>query len=222
MPLKLYDNSEAVPEALRASAIETKDGKFAVDEPVDPELGDAGKRALDNMKAAKKEEERLRKAAEAELAELKLKADAAARGITEDQLQKIREAEAAKIKPLEEERDQLRTEVRKLKLTDRVQALALRHGVLSARIEDAMLTLERRTDLTDDGVDIVVKDKAGNITTEKVDDFLSKTFKAEKPWLYAGTNASGSGAAGGGSGDDITTPDPEVLANKVREIAGAF
>jgi hypothetical protein len=31
--LKLYDSTDAVPEALRATALETKDGKFAVDEP---------------------------------------------------------------------------------------------------------------------------------------------------------------------------------------------
>jgi hypothetical protein len=42
---------------------------------------------------------------------------------------------------------------------------------------------------------IVVKDKDGKATTEKIEDFLSKTFKKEKPWLYAGSGARGSGLA---------------------------
>jgi hypothetical protein len=70
MPLKLYDTQDAVPEAQRANAIETKDGKFAVVEE-DPQLADAGKRALDAERKRARDAEEARKAAEKERDDLK-------------------------------------------------------------------------------------------------------------------------------------------------------
>jgi hypothetical protein len=64
MPIKLYDTRDAIPEAQRAAAIETKDGKFAAEEPTDPGLSDAGKRALDAERERANEAEKARKAAE--------------------------------------------------------------------------------------------------------------------------------------------------------------
>lgn len=208
MPLKKYPSQTDVPEAQRATAIELKSGEWAVEE-VDPALGDAGKKALDEERERAATADKARKAAEKELADLKRTVDARAKGISDEELQKIRDAEAAARKPIEEERDRLATENRKLKLTDRVQALALKYGVMSDRIEDAMLNLDRRTDLTDAG-GIVVKDKTGTLTTETIDDFLKTTFKRERPWLYAGSGASGSGAEGSsGSGAPPATPAGE-------------
>jgi hypothetical protein len=222
MPLKLYDTQDAVPEAQRANAIETKDGKFAIVEE-DPQLADAGKRALDAERKRAKDAEDARKATEKELNDLKRKQDAADKGITEEQLAALRAEDEKKRKPIEDENASLKSKLRKMTLTDRIQALALKYGVMPDRIEDAMLALEKRTDLTDDGESIVVKDKAGTITSEKIEDFLAKTFKTEKPWLYSGSGASGSGAEGSnGSGGDTKPPTKESLDEKRAQVIGAL
>lgn len=204
MPLKLYDTREAVPETSRATALETKDGKFAIVEE-DEALRDSGRAALQAERERADAAEKARKIAEKKAADLEREKDARAKGISDEELQKIRDAEAAARKPIEEERDRLANENRKLKLTDRVQALALKYGVMADRIEDAMLNLDRRTDLTDTG-GIVVKDKTGALTTETIDDFLKTTFKKERPWLYAGSGASGSGAEGSNSAGPPPAP----------------
>lgn len=205
MPLKTYDTKESVPEAQRATAIETKDGKFVVEE-VDTTLGDRGAAALEKERADRKKAEDARKLAEKERDELKLKVDAAAKGITEVELQKIRDAEAAKIKPIEEERDRLARENRQLKLTDRVKALALASGVMPDRIGKVMKDLEGRVDLTEDGNSIVVKDAEGKVTATTIENFLTTDYKKEAPFFYKGTGAAGSDSTGseggGGSGYD--------------------
>lgn len=205
MPMKLYDSKDAVPEAQRAAAVETKEGKFAVAE--DPaDLGEAGKKAIADERAARKAAEDKLKAAEKERDDLKLKADAAAKGITEAELQKIRDDEAKNRKPIEDENARIKAENRKLKLTDRVRAMGVKFGWMSDRVEKAMKDLEGRVDLTEDGNSIVVKDAAGNVTAEKIEDFLSTTYKKEAPFFYAGTGASGSGSngsEGGPAGDGV-------------------
>lgn len=220
MPLKLYDTKDAVPEAQREAAIETKDGKFAVSDD-DPALGEAGKRALEQEREARRKADDARKAAERERDELKRTAEAKAAGISEAELTKIREAEAAARKPIEEERDRVLAENRKLKLTDRVQALALKNGVMQDRIKQAMKILDERTDLTDAG-GIVVKDEDGKVTTETIDDFLAKTFKKEAPWFYRGTGASGSGASGSDADPELPKPDPAKAEARRQQVRAAF
>lgn len=224
MPLKTYDTKEAIPADQQATAVELKDGKWVVEE-VDPTLGEKGQRALEEERTARKKEELQRKAAEKERDDLKRKQDALDKGISDEELQKIRNDEAAARKPIEDELAKTKSENRRLKLTDRVQALALKSGVMADRLEDAMLSLSQRTDLTDaDG--IVVKDKAGNITTETIDVFLKTTFKAEKPWLYVGSGMGGGGAAGSeGAADvpEVTKEEAAIAADaRRREVASAF
>lgn len=226
MALRLYDTKELVPEAHREAAIETKDGKFAVEE-IDPALGAAGKKALDEERVARQKADDARKAAEKERDDLKRAADARAGNISDEQLQKLRDEDAAKRKaeldPVAAERDAFKAKYRKATLNDRVQALFLKNGGMPDRVEDAMLALDKRTDLTDtDG--IVVKDRDGKVTTETIDDFLKKTFKSEKPWLYAGSGAAGSGARGSSGSADDQKPEPsiEAQAERQRQIAGAF
>lgn len=222
MPIKQADTKELVPEALRDAAIEGKDGKWHYEE-TDPALTDAGKRALQEERDARKAEEKRRKDVERERDELKRTAEAKAAGISEAELTRMREAEAAARKPIEDELTATKAENRKLKLTDRVQALALKHGVMQDRIKQAMRILDERTDLTDTG-GIVVKDEEGKVTTETIDDFLSKTFKKESPWFYKGTGSSGSGAAGSEGGGEEPKPKPkdEQVAQKRAQVAGSF
>jgi hypothetical protein len=140
-----------------------------------------------------------RKAAEKERDDLKRAADAKAKGISEEELQKIRDAEAAARKPIEDERDRLIAENRKLKLDDKVRALYLKHDGMSDRVDDAMDQLLKRAELGDaDG--IVFKDEKGQVTADDAETFFKK-FRAAKPWLFKGSGASGSGAEGSnGSG----------------------
>lgn len=226
MPIKQYDTRDAVPEAQRAAAIETKEGKFVVSEE-DPALGEKGERALAAAKEAQREEEKKRKAAEKEAADLKRERDARSNNITDEQLQKLRDEDAERrrleLDPITKERDDLKAKYRKATLTDRVQALALKHGVMPNRIKQAMKILDERVDLTDSDA-IVVKSEEGKVTTETIDDFLAKTFKKESPWFYAGAGGSGSGAQGSdASSDDAPPPaNDEAKEKKRREVAGAF
>lgn len=218
MPLPTFAKQEEIPEAFR-SEYEERDGVWHPKATGELEV-ERKKRA--ELLDEKKKEEKRRQDVERERDELKRSADAKAAGISEEELQKIRDAEAAARKPIEDELAQAKAENRKLRLTDRVQALALKFGVLPDRIEDAMQLLEKRTDLTDAN-GIVVKDKNGAVTTEKIEDFLQKTFKAEKPWLYAGSGGAGSGSPGpGGGGDPPPAPDKEAQEARRQQVRAAF
>jgi hypothetical protein len=218
MPLKTYASQAEVPEAQRAAAVEAKDGKWIVAE---DDVGDAGKKALDAERdARRKADDKARaaddakKALEQQLADLRLKADAAAKGITEAELQKIRDTEAAKIKPIEEALAKAKAENRKLKLTDRVKALALANGVMPDRIDKAMKDLDGRVDLTEDGESIVVKDATGKVTATTIEDFLKTEYRKEAKFFYKGTGSTGSGSEGSeGDGGDGSSYDP-VAAGK--------
>lgn len=220
--LKEYDTKELVPEKLRESALELKSGKWAVDEP-DPSLGEKGEKALQAMKDKARDEERLRKVAEKERDELKLAAEAKDKGITKEALDEIRAKEALARKPLEDENAALKAKLRKATLTDRLEAKLLKAGAMPDRVKKALKDLEGRVDLTDDGEDFVVKDANGKVTSETIDDFVSKTYKTESPFFYTGTNGSGSGAEGetgaGGTGYDPVKAGKAAAAEQKKSAA---
>jgi hypothetical protein len=218
MPLPVFDTQDAIPEAFR-SEYELKDGKYHPKaQAADPALGDAGKAALEKERTARKAEKERADAAERERDDLKRAAEAAAKGISATELQKIKDDEAKARKPLEDENAKLKAENRKLQHQDKVSALALKAGILEKRLPKAMLELMIRTDLADDNKTIVVKDAAGNVTSESIEDFLSKTYKTEAAFYYNGADAGGSGAdadLGGGGGSAY---DP-VAAGKAAAAA---
>jgi hypothetical protein len=217
--LKSYAAQADVPEALRASAVETKAGTWIVEEDVPDVTKLMG--AIEAERERAKTAEKAAKDAKHALDELKRTADARAQGVSEEALQKIRDAEALARKPIEDERDSLRVETRKLRLTDKVRALYLANGGMPDRVDDAMDQLDKRTDLGDEG-GIVYKGKDGKLTADNTEAFFTK-FKVEKPWLFSGAGGSGSGAEGaGGGGEAVVTHDPELVANRRRDIAGAF
>lgn len=218
MPLPIYDTADAVPQEQREDYAE-HEGKWR--HKVEIEVAtEKKKRAV--LLTEKKEAERLRAEAEQKVADAERAAEARARGISEEALAEIREKEKAARKPIEDERDALRKENRSLKLTDRVKALALHHGVMPDRINQAMKILDGRTDLGDkDG--IVVKEEDGTVSAETIDDFLATTFKQESPWFYAGTNASGSGASGSSASGDLPPADKQKATEAKRAVvATAF
>jgi hypothetical protein len=205
MPLPVYDTEDAVPQDQREDFAE-HEGKWR--HKVEIEAAGERKKRL-QLLTEKKDADEKRKDAEAKLAEAERVAAARAAGVSETELQKIRDAEAAARKPIEDENATLKADLRKLKLTDKVQALYLDPkigGGMPDRIEDAMDQLAKRTDLGDkDG--IVFKDKDGSVTTDDAVTFFRK-FKLEKPWLFASAGGSGSGApSGGGRGSDTTTTE---------------
>jgi hypothetical protein len=223
MALKTVDKRDDVPEPLRESAVETKDGRFVYEEASDPALGDKGEKALEAMKQRARDAEKARQTAEAELERLRLDADARANNISEEKLREIREKADKTYEPIKQRAAELETENRKLKLTDRVRALWLKHRGHPEREEDAMAALDKRTDLGDQG-GIVYKDKDGTITADNAEAFFAK-FKAEKPWFFLGSGSSGSNARGsdGTEGDE---PPPRttdaIREQKRREIAGSL
>lgn len=212
MPLPVFDTQDAVPEAFRPE-YEEREGKWH------PKVPDVTKlnSALESERTARAEAEKAQKKAEKEAAELKRSAEARSKGITEEELQKIRDAEAAARKPIEDELASTKAENRKLKLTDRVKAKALESGVMPDRIEKAMRDLNSRVDLTEDGNSIVVKDASGKVTAETIDDFLSKTYKTEAPFFYAGSGSSGSGSEGSQGGAGQGSYDPVAAGKKAAE-----
>ena len=154
-----------------------------------------------------------------------------AKDISEEAYKKLQDEFARKLEeevnPLRQERDTLKAENTKIKKTDRVQKMWLDAGGMPDRLEDAMLSLDRRTGLTEDGNTITVLDKDGKLTTTKIEDFVKVDFKKEKPWLYAGSGARGSGAGGssgaGGAADEAPEGEPERIAAKKRaQVSGAF
>lgn len=211
MPIKIVDKLEDVPEAQRGSSIKVEGGKFAYEEV----LGDGGKAAIEKERALRETAEKEAKDAKKLLDKLQKEQDAKDKGVTTDQLEEIRKKEAEERKPIEEERDRLKAENQKLKLVDRVRALALgkEGGAMEDRIDDLMMALglgegmdlaKARVGLTSDEKGLIFKDKAGNITTQTPEQFFGE-HKKEKGWFYRGSNGAGGGSEGsqgGGSTDD--------------------
>ena len=229
MAFPTYEKKEDIPKGFE-ELYEEKDGKFS---PKVPEVPDVTKlnSALDSERTRAENEEKGRKKAERDLADLRRKDAAREGGVSEEALQKLRDDDATKrkaeIDPIIEERDRLKAENTKIKKTDRVQKLWLDAGGMPDRLEDAMLSLDKRTGLTEDGNTITVLDKEGKLTTTKIEDFVKVDFKKEKPWLYAGSGARGSGAGGssgaGGAADEAPEGEPERIAAKKRaQVSGAF
>lgn len=217
MPFPTYKKLEDIPEAFRGE-YEEREGEFHAK--ADGELA-TEKRKRAALLDEKKAEEKKRQDAEKERDDLKRTADAKAKGISEEELQKIRDAEALARKPLEAELEQAKAENRKLKLTDRVQALALKYGVMQDRLKQAMKILDPRTDLSDAG-GIVVLDEEGKVTTETIDNFLEKTFKKESPWFYKGTGAKGSVDANSTAETEVPEAKQATAAAQAATVRGSF
>lgn len=219
MALPVFKTEAEVPEAMKPFYIQAEDGSWKVKPEEIPDVTKL-ETTLQSERTLRETEEKARKKAENDLAELRRKAKAKDEGISDEALDRIRTEEATARKPILDENETLKAENRKLKLTDRVQKLALEAGVLPDRLEDAMVLLDPRTDLSKEG-SIVVKDKQGNVSAEKIEDFLSKTFKAEKPWLYAGSGAQGGGATGS-STSDAPPASPATGAAQAVAVRSAF
>lgn len=216
-----YDKLEDVPEPFRAVYAE-KDGKFVAAVP--DVAGAVATAASERQKA--KDEEKARKKAEADLVELRRTIEAKSHGITDEQLKKIQDDVEAKIKPKDEKITELESRLRKITFEDKGKALLLAAGVMPDRIKSAWKDARDYLELTEDGDGFVVKDETGNVTGEKIEAFVGKTFKASHPFYYAGSGASGSGASGSngsGNGAERTPSGTDAQLDRKRsEVRGAF
>lgn len=219
MALKLYDSKDAVPEALRESAIETKDGKFAVVE--ETEDSTTLKASLEDERAKREAAEKLARKTADDLKKLETKQKAEKAGISDEQLQQIR-ADArkeveAELAPKLADADRFAKENRELKLDNKVKALAADNGVRPERLSQWWRQFGDQFDLTNDGAPMV-KDAPG----KDVKKFIADSLKAEVPEFYVGSKAGGGGAAGiqdGGTSAAISTED--VLNNPGAALAAA-
>lgn len=221
MAFPVFEKKEDIPKGFEED-YEEREGKFH------PKVPDVTKQQTALEAERKRADDEKKRATEAEnkLAEMRRKQAAADNNISEEKLAELRREDEEKRKPLEDKVRELEGKLTKVTKTDRVQSLALKHGVLPDRIDDAMLALEKRTGLTENGDTITVLDKDGKLTTETIDEFLKVRFKKEKPWLYKGSGASGSGATESTSSEE-EPPTPEAanekaLAEKRRVVAGAL
>lgn len=220
MPLPVFKSAEEIPEAFR-SEYEEVEGEWRPK--TETELA-SEKRKRAKLLDEKRDADRKAKEAADRLAAAEREREGRDAGVSEEAIkrfQKEQEERDAKHAAELADRD---AKIRKLTLTDRVQALYLAHGGMSDRIEDAMLVLDRRSDLGDEG-GIVWKDKDGAVTADTPEAFFGK-LKKEKPWLFSGTGSSGSGAPGSDGtnrrGADAPTVTPDAKEQKRQQVAGAF
>ena len=224
MPLPIFDNEADIPEAFRPEYMKGEDGKWRskADEEIEVE-----KRKRSVLLDEKKEEVRKRQDAERRAEEAERTVTALRSGVPEAELARIRAEEAKAREPLEQaaataaaDAEAARKELRKVKLTDRVKTLALKHGVLTDAIDDAMLVIEPRTDLGDaDG--IVFKNEKGEVTAQQAEAFFAD-LKIKRPWFFAFSGTGGSGSQGSHSSTTVTPPGKTNRPAQAASVAGAF
>lgn len=223
MPFPTFKTKDEVPEGFR-DMYEEKDGKWVPKKESsgdDDGLGEKGKLTLKKLREEKEAAEKKAADAEAEAKKLRREKEAEEKGISKEALDKIREDEAKAREPIEKENAELKLKLRKVQLDDRLEARLLKAGVIPERVQKALKDLHGRVDLTEDGEDFVVKDEKGNITTKKLEEFLTTDYKKEAPFFYSGKNSSGSGAEGGigeegGSGYDPVKEGKAMAAQQKK------
>ena len=164
-----------------------------------------------------KETRRDMKSVKAQLAELEQEKKAGGKGITADDLKKMREEVRVDLEkefaPHKEKAEALTAENRRLKLDNVVKAAMAKGGARADRIDALFRLKQDEFELTDDGQPML-KNRKGT----PVEKYVSEDLKTEFPEFFAGTGSRGGGAsrssAGGGSSTTIAADDGKAfLAN---------
>lgn len=219
--MPLYESLDAVPEAQRDAALETKDGKFVVEEDFKDTVRKERDRAEREEKARKLADKRVKELAD-KIAEMEQEVTASKSGLSSEKLAEIRTQAEAKFKADLEERDRLRAEVRALKLDGTVKSLLAKADAVD--VEDAWKIVGGEFDLTEDGKPILKSDP-----TTDIEKYVA-SLRTSKAHLFKGTQASGGGAAGQqrGGAPTVGTKKPsdwtaeERQAYKEQHGEGAF
>lgn len=186
MPLLTFESLEEIEEGRRATAVELKDGRYAVVE--DTDVSPLKAKADELLKETKTERQK-RKELEAKLATYEQERTAREAGLTRDKLDEIMAQAEAKYRPVVDELEKVRGALRSERLDGRVKAML--GQARAADIDAAFKVVGDHFDLTEDGSLVVKSDP-----TVKVDDYIGKTLTTRYPFLFQGTLASGSGAQG--------------------------
>ncbi|MCO4101046.1 MAG: hypothetical protein HEQ38_16965 [Gemmatimonas sp.] len=232
MSLKMFESRDAVPESLRESAIETKDGKWAV---ADVEgLKSSQTRLLDEKKKLQDEYEGMKRSLG---------------GLSPEQIAKYREDmqrledEAARKagdfdKLLEKARNEVRSEYEpkvaemsqyKTMYVDNRVEIAIRDAAIKAGVpqEDLPYVVDlhkgRRVRYDEKSGKPVVYDKDGDPTGLTLEKFYADVFKAEAPKFYGPTGGSGGGASTAGGGrvpaGQVAATDQAAFLSNLDKIA---
>lgn len=198
MPLKSFDSKDAIPEALRETAIESKDGKFVIAE--DPDVSGI-QSALEKERKRAGDEEKARKELERRTSELEQQIKGSAAGLTEQQQKEFRDSVRKDLEkefePLKDKASKYDSLERRVLLDDPVKdtMLSKEVGVRGERQKALWTLIKDRFDLTADGKPMV-KDHPG----VSIDKYLGDVVKREYPEFFVGTQATGGGAGGSNSG----------------------
>lgn len=216
--LKIVDKKEDVPEALRDSAHEMKDGKFGFDEA--DSAADDLKTALDGERTKREAAEKNAKKAADELKKLQNQRKATDSGITEEQLNQIRADVRKEVETEVQEKfgdyDKVKADNRSLRLDTHVKKQMADAGFLGTRLDDAWKLYGDQFDLTSDGKPMV-KDKPGLDVKKHIEGLT----KLQPSWVQ-GTKAAGGGAAGQNTGPTDAKPNADaVLSNPGAALAQA-
>lgn len=222
MPTKTFDALDSVPEAQRATAIETKAGKFVVFEE-DEALRETGRAALQRERDARQAEKTRADEAAAELERLRIAAKAAEGKVSDSALAELRAEFEKKAQTEKDRADAAEQRLRDREKERLIDSLLLANGAMSDRIAKARRDVEDRLALNDAGDALVVTDGKGKVTAETPADFV-KAHKKEASYYYAGTGAGGGGSSGseGGGGDPSAADRARLVDAKRQQVAGAF
>jgi hypothetical protein len=155
--------------------------------------------------------------------ELEQKAKAEKRGITSDELEKMRTEIRADLEkeyvPYKTQAEQLGQRVRTLQLDTVVKGEMAKSGARAERIDALFRLTGDEFDLTEDGKP-VVKNRMGISVEKYITDELTKQY----PEFFMGSGSSGGGApksngGAGGSARVIAADDPQAFLKNVEKIA---
>lgn len=208
MALKaMVDSLDEIPEAVRGE-YEEVDGKFRLSvEGVDSLVDNSGiKQALEKERAKGKLVDAIRKefpaASDDDIRELVKKAKGLKKGEGGEPLDneklvlKLRKEIDDEYAPIKSENEQLKGELRTIRLDDQVRKAALEAGIISEDIED-VLTLTRANFDLDAKNRVVVLDEDGDPSTVTLQKFFTDVFKKRKPKFYKAPDVEGGNAGGG-------------------------
>jgi len=228
----VVDSLDGIEEPVRKFYAKGEDGKFVLDVDVESHPTTAGLRTTkDKERADRKKAETALKAYQdsglspEQITELvkkgKPKGEHDATPDVDKLIEKrVKEAVDA-LQPDLKERDELKSENRKLKLTDKVRAAFIAAGGIEEDAEDVLRITEAQFDLKDGKV--VVIDEDGDPTSMDPKKWFETVYKVKKPKYFKGKDASGSGArsgdGGSGAGDlDKLSPTQRLTEARRRGI----
>lgn len=226
MSLKLFESKDAIPESLRESAVETKEGKWAVAD-VDG-LKSSQERLLDEKKKLQAKYEDLERSLGGLSSEQIQKYRTDMARLEEEQARKAGDFDKLLEKRIGEtkaeyEKRLAEAEQYKTKYVDREVEFAIRDAAAKAGVppEDIPYVVDlhkgRRVRYDEKTGKTVVYDRDGDPTGLSVEKFYAESFKAEAPKFYGSTAGSGGGSTGGSTrapgGAPAITDQASFLAN---------